>query len=273
MANFNDRRIDDVSGVVDQPLAACIAEMLTDDRFPKLPDAENPREENQRAVDSIQKIENSEVPLPYLLGVLEQESNLRHFAVPGRKNHDSFVTVGLDRNADADHIVTSRGYGVGQYTLFHHPPRRDEMRDFVQDPARNVSKAIGELLHKFKHFIVGNTSGTTADDRVAEHGRQPLRRCKFEEGDGRRFRDCQTCLREAGLHDIVMGQTSWYEGSGHTFHTTKYHKKTRYAGVPIRKNIPCDWPYAVRRYNGSGQNSYHYQAQVLKRILRGPRAR
>jgi hypothetical protein len=29
------------------------------------------------------------------------------------------------------------------------------------------------------------------------------------------------------------------------------------------------WPYAVRRYNGAGVNSYHYQAQVLLRVLNG----
>jgi len=33
------------------------------------------------------------------------------------------------------------------------------------------------------------------------------------------------------------------------------------------KNIPCDWPYAVRRYNGSGLNSYHYQAKILLNVL------
>jgi hypothetical protein len=39
--------------------------------------------------------------------------------------------------------------------------------------------------------------------------------------------------------------------------------------VPDRKQFGCDWPYAARRYNGSGVNSYHYQAQVLLRILNG----
>jgi hypothetical protein len=36
--------------------------------------------------------------------------------------------------------------------------------------------------------------------------------------------------------------------------------------VPVRKNIGCDWPYAIRRYNGAGINSYHYQAKVLKNL-------
>ena len=35
----------------------------------------------------------------------------------------------------------------------------------------------------------------------------------------------------------------------------------------MRRNFECDWPYAVRRYNGSGPNSYSYQALVLKKRL------
>ena len=41
-------------------------------------------------------------------------------------------------------------------------------------------------------------------------------------------------------------------------------------GVPNRATLGCDWPYAVRRYNGSGVDSYHYQFQVLKRLTRPP---
>jgi hypothetical protein len=40
--------------------------------------------------------------------------------------------------------------------------------------------------------------------------------------------------------------------------------------VPDRAKLGCDWPYAVRRYNGSGVNSYHYQYQVLQRLTTSP---
>lgn len=40
--------------------------------------------------------------------------------------------------------------------------------------------------------------------------------------------------------------------------------------MPDRAAFGCDWPYAVRRYNGSGINSYHYQAQVLRRLVHDP---
>ena len=40
--------------------------------------------------------------------------------------------------------------------------------------------------------------------------------------------------------------------------------------VPARATLGCDWPYAVRRYNGGGVNSYHYQYEVLQRLVRPP---
>jgi len=40
-----------------------------------------------------------------------------------------------------------------------------------------------------------------------------------------------------------------------------------YRNSPLPSDIGCDWPYAVRRYNGSGINSYHYQVRVLQHLL------
>ena len=59
------------------------------------------------------------------------------------------------------------------------------------------------------------------------------------------------------------------KNSQHVFRPTQYYKKASYRTVPIRENKGCDWPYAVRRYNGAGNNSYHYQIRVLKNLLRG----
>jgi hypothetical protein len=42
-------------------------------------------------------------------------------------------------------------------------------------------------------------------------------------------------------------------------------------GVPDRAAFGWDWPYAVRRYNGGGVDSYHYQAQVLLRFVKDPK--
>lgn len=61
--------------------------------------------------------------------------------------------------------------------------------------------------------------------------------------------DCKQCARDAGVEDIEEGVTLLYEGSTHAFRPTQYYKKASYRGVPVRGNVGCDWPYAVRRYN------------------------
>ena len=81
------------------------------------------------------------------------------------------------------------------------------------------------------------------------------------------MKDCQQCMADAGQHKIKDGVTPLYQGSGFKFVPTEYYESGSYDSVPIRKNVPCDWPYAVRRYNGAGINSYHYQTIVLKNVL------
>jgi hypothetical protein len=146
------------------------------------------------------------------------------------------------------------------------------MTDFVETPSRNVTKAIGELREKFDRFVNGPSD--RADDRRAEVGSGPLRLCKFKPSDPRFLRDCLTCLADAGSTRIESGVTRWYERpAGNTvaeagvYHPTSNYKTADYDGVPIRKNIPCDWPYAVRRYNGGGMDSYHYQTRVFLHML------
>ncbi len=58
-----------------------------------------------------------------------------------------------------------------------------------------------------------------------------------------------------------------FPGSSTVWQTTQYYPTATYENVPVREKIGCDWPYAVRRYNGGGINSYHYQARVLKFLV------
>jgi len=209
---------------------------------------------------------NLPVPMPFLLAVLAQESGLQHFRVPSGTDTDDFIVVGVDRNDEdrPDHI-TSRGYGIGQHTLFHHPPRREEVESVMLDPALNVECAVRELQEKFEQFVAGPTSGTRADDRIAEIGSGPLRVCRHAEADARFMRDCHTCAREAPALTLETGSPCFI-GSTLLFTPTPYHPATSYKAVPDRSRLGCDWPYAVRRYNGAGVNSYHYQVQILKRL-------
>jgi peptidoglycan hydrolase-like protein with peptidoglycan-binding domain len=271
--SFNDdgqggQVVGDIDGVVDAALAGCIEAMLGDARVPQLPSSDDPVAENKAALAAITTASSTTAPSPFIAAMVVQESSGRHFNVPRAGDSDTFVIVGLDRNdeASADHI-TSRGYGIGQYTIFHHPPRPQELQDAIVDPLRNVQKAYAELRDKFDHFVAGPAS--RADDRTAEHPQLPLRVCKYPPSDQRYLRNCRNCAVAARKVNIVRG-TPVYAGASISYQPSQYYPSANYAGVPDRADFPCDWPYAVRRYNGSGNNSFHYQIRVLLNLLAQP---
>lgn len=271
VVNFNRGRVIDITGVLDQGLAGCIHDMMREENFPKIPQSDDPAAANAEVIRLLRENRDLDVPTPFLIAMLRQESNLRHFSVPRKKDEDNFLIVGLDRNSkkpNAEVAITSRGYGAGQYTLFHHPPRAAEVQDFMLDPVGNVEKAAEEYRSKFDRFVNGPTSGTRADDRMAEAKQVPLRECKFKRTDPKFMRDCQACLAALTKVTIKVGDP-FFKGSSGRYAVSDYYKTTSYAGVPLRKDVPCDWPYASRRYNGAGVNSYHYQAIVLKNVVEG----
>jgi len=257
-----------IDGVVTEAVAGCLEAMLADARIPQLPRADDPGAQNRAALAAIAATPSATAPTPYIAAMVLQESDGRHFNVPRGADEDAFVIVGLDRNdTAAPDRITSRGFGIGQYTLFHHPPRLDELRDVIADPVGNVQKAFAELRQKFDRYLVGPAS--TADDRTAEHPLLPLRICKYPPNDPRYMRDCRNCARAARKIDIVRG-TPAYKGASISYQPDQYYPSANYANVPDRADFPCDWPYAVRRYNGSGNNSFHYQTRVLLNLLIQP---
>ncbi|MGP8269844.1 MAG: peptidoglycan-binding domain-containing protein [Terracidiphilus sp.] len=265
--SYNNGTVTSLTGIVNQELVACIEAMLADPAFPKLPSSANPATDNQSAVAAVTSMASPPLPIPFLMAILMQESACMHFQVPSAGNSDNCVTIGLDRNNSANPAaITSRGFGIGQYTLFHHPPTADEVADVIADPVENVQQAVSTLGGKFNNYVNGATPDTQADDRIAEVGTGALRICQYQSGDTRYMADCANCLANATLTNITSGVTPVYAGSTMTYAQTQYHAGS-YQNVPVRKNIPCDWPYAVRRYNGGGVNSYDYQAEVLLRVL------
>jgi hypothetical protein len=261
------KRVATVDGLVDEGLASCIDAMLADPQMTQLPSALDPVAANRVALAAIAAQPSTTAPTPFIVAIVRQESSGHHFNVPRADDEDTFVTVGLDRNdaAQPDRI-TSRGYGIGQFTLFHHPPRPEEIADAIADPVRNVQKAYAELRDKFDRFTAGPAD--VADDRRAEHQLLPLRLCRYLPRDDRYLRDCRNCALAARRVDIVRGAPV-YPGATLSYQPTRYYPSAVYSGVPDRADFPCDWPYAARRFNGSGVDSFHYQAIILLNLLTG----
>jgi peptidoglycan hydrolase-like protein with peptidoglycan-binding domain len=272
VASFN-RGVTAVTGVVDSATASSIEAMLASAAYPKLPNIADPKTVNVAAMRTVAALTATAAPVPFMLAIFQQESGGEHFAVPqGGDDADNFVTVGLDTNdAASQHHVTSRGYGLGQYTIFHHPPRPEEVADFILDPAQNVRKAFKELRDKFDGFVLGQTANTQADDRLAEHPLIALRLCRYQPSDQRYMNNCRNCAAEARKLTITP-TTPVYSGAIAAYGQASAYGHRTYTGVPDRADFQCDWPYAVRRYNGSGPNSYAYQAIVLGNLLATPSA-
>jgi peptidoglycan hydrolase-like protein with peptidoglycan-binding domain len=258
-------RVTAITGVVDQALAGCISAILADAQFAELPESDNPAGDNSRALAAIRTHTGSGAPSPFVVAIVQQESSGRHYLVPRAGDEDAFVTVGLDRNkATEPDEITSRGYGLGQYTLDHHPPTAGEVRDFIRDPINNVQRVYGLLRRKFDRALVGPDDH--ADDRKVEHPLLPLRLCRYAPSDVRHMSDCVNCARAARKVNIVADMPV-YPGSSTVYEATQYYSSATYNGIPDRADFLCDWPYAVRRYNGSGINSFHYQTRILRNLL------
>lgn len=266
---YNNGSVTQITDSVDQNLVACIGAMLDDASFTKVPSSNDPHGDNVKTLAAVKAMQNCPVPMPYLLAILQQESSQMHFQVPARGNIDNFVVIGLDHGDQKNTFrITSRGYGIGQYTLFYHPAKPSDVTAFILDPIGNLGTTISLLQDKFKNEVLGNNAENTADDRVAEAGRGPLRTCQHPQGDPRYLNDCANCMALAApLVQITAGQTLWYAGaaSADVYQKTIYHIGS-YSNVPDRSKIPCDWAYAVRRYNGGGPDSYSYQAEFLQKL-------
>jgi len=258
-------RVTAVTGTVDEALANCLGAMLADAGYAQLPESANSSSDNALALAAIRAHTGSVAPSPFVVAIVQQESSGQHYAVPHGGDEDAFVTVGLDRNNQgAPDEITSRGYGLGQYTLDHHPPTAAEVHDFIRDPINNVHRVYELLRTKFDRALVGPDDH--ADDRKAEHPLLPLRLCRYAPSDPLYMSDCVNCAR--AVHKVsITPPAPVYQGSSTRYAPTQYYSSATYMGIPDRADFLCDWPYAVRRYNGSGLNSFHYQTRVLRNLL------
>ena len=266
MTDYNSG-VSSVTGIVDIGLADSIEALLDEPRIPPLPRSADPKSANRAAIARVAGTASAVAPPPYLLAIFTQESAGEHFACPQHGgDSDTFLTVGLDTDPDPADRIRSRGYGLAQHTLFHHPPRPEEVTDFMLDPLRNAQTAFAKLRDKFDHFVVGSNPSTRADDRNAEHPLLALRLCRYKPNDPRYLSGCQDCARQARKVDITPA-TPLYHLASQTYGDAKNYRNPTYFGVPDRADFQCDWPYAARRYNGGGPDSFNYQAKILMNLL------
>ena len=88
---------------------------------------------------------------------------------------------------------------------------------------------------------------------------------------GLRFPEGPVWMKDGSvaLVEIERG-TPAYAGANFGYQPDQYYPTAVYHGVPNRADFLCDWPYAARRYNGSGNDSFHYQTRILLNLLAEP---
>jgi len=79
------------------------------------------------------------------------------------------------------------------------------------------------------------------------------------------LRDCRACAAEAPKLTI-RPDTPLMAGSAVKYGDQELYREYPLTGVPDRAAFLCDWPYAARRYNGSGPLSYNYQSRILRNL-------
>jgi hypothetical protein len=178
------------------------------------------------------------IPLAYALAVAEQEGNMDHF------DSDGFVKLRIEfwgqyKNADhPDYQIRYRSYGMLQILDMGNPDdsytRGDEVcnitnRELKESVAKNIS--AGACL--LKSLLRG-------------------KRCHYPEGDELWY-GCRDCIKS-----IKTAPKDWTN--------TKWHRWKCYA-VPDFAKIPCGWPEAIRRYNGSGNEAFAYRDEILTRVV------
>lgn len=228
--------------------------------IPRITKVDNPSEANSKIREIIENKLKSSFPKPLVLAVLEQESNLMWY----RK--DGYPTIGLDYNNKVQpYVITSRGLFLSQRTVFDYPFKQEQLNQY--DSVEVDLNFVVDLLNlKYDKFIVSKDPKTNDDLRSSSFGSEDLRGCKYETSDSRYKSDCKNCVWSGDLRDYKKDRSVLGDKKQWVLKSSQYHKIKQYLQFPDYSKFPCDYLFSIRRYNGSGINSFHYLMRVLKHL-------
>lgn len=223
------------TGVVSKQTAERILALLCDEKRWVIPvrDEVDELDYDQRAL-FIETMEKMKIPLAFAVAIAEQEGNLNHF------DTDGFVKLrcefwGQYKGDYPDYQIRYRSFGMMQILDMGHPEddyTRGAEAGFISNRGLkySISKNISAAAHLLRHFYKGVD-------------------CAYSEG----WYECRRCI--AAAPKIARDWTN-----------TRWHR-WKCDAVPDYTQIPCGWPEAVRRYNGSGREAEAYRDEILTRIV------
>jgi len=182
------------------------------------------------------------IPLAFATALAEQEGNLDHF------DSDGFVKLrcefwGQYKKGDhPDYQIRYRSYGMLQILDMGHPEdeytRGDEVGNITNKELKeSVAKNIEAGAYLLKSLLRG-------------------KQCQYSENDERWY-GCRDCIKSIPKAPKDWTNTRWHRWKCNT--------------VPDFALLPCGWPEAIRRYNGSGNEAFAYRDEILTRIVSAKR--
>jgi len=182
------------------------------------------------------------IPLAFATALAEQEGNMDHF------DSDGFVKLRIEfwgqyNNADhPDYQIRYRSYGMLQLLDMGNPNdtyTRGEEVGFITN--RELKESVAKNIEAGACLLKSLLRG---------------KKCQYSENDERWY-GCRDCIKSIKTVPKDWTNTKWHRWKCNT--------------VPDFALLPCGWPEAIRRYNGSGAEAQAYRDEILTRIVSAKR--
>jgi len=230
------------TGVVEKAAADRLESLLLDYTRWVIPTKDEVSAPSDQMALFVETMTQLGIPLAFATALAEQEGNMDHF------DSDGFVKLRCEfwgqynKGDHPDYQIRYRSYGMLQILDMGHPyddyTRGDEVGNITNRELKySVAKNIEAGACLLKSLLRG-------------------KKCQYSENDERWY-GCRDCIKS-----IKTVPKDWTN--------TRWHRWKCYA-VPDFEQIPCSWPEAIRRYNGSGNEAFAYRDEILTRVVSAKR--
>jgi len=235
------------TGVVEKATAGKLESLLYDETrwiIPMRNEVSTPQDQMALFVDIMAE---KGIPLAYALAVAEQEGNMDHF------DSDGFVKLRIEfwgqynRGDHPDYQIRYRSYGMLQILDMGNP-----------DDSYTRGDEVGGITNReLKESVAKNIEAGACLLRSLLRGDK----CQYPQGDDRWYA-CKACVQS--VTTMPKDWTNTVEG---VVERIAPRHRWKCNAVPDFEQIPCSWPEAIRRYNGSGNEAFAYRDELLTRIV------
>jgi hypothetical protein len=240
------------TGVVDLATADRLESLLYDENrwvIPMRDEVSAPLDQMSLFVDIMSA---KGIPIAFATAIAEQEGNMDHF------DSDGFVKLrcefwGQYKNADhPDYQIRYRSYGMLQILDMGHP-----------EDSYTRGEEVGNITNReLKYSVAKNIEAGACLLKSLLRGDK----CKYPHGDNRWY-GCKACVQSVPTVARDWTNTRWHRLPA----LRRQPGRWKCNSVPDFAKIPCGWPEAIRRYNGSGAEAQAYRDEILTRIVSAKR--